>query len=147
MELWCEQILFESSLSSNQSIEQTINESIKREHDLLDELVIEDEQSKNHFIGHDQVPSIDSSNLRMRSPVDMNENVIDYVIEDHVYSKPPTMLLNSLPTNSAATKFDSTSSKIIDKPLNSFDDFALYLNESNAFQNLDPNLYVNSMWI
>jgi len=81
----------------------------------------------------------------MRSLVDMNENVIDYVIEDHVYSKPPTMLLNSLPTNSAATKFDSTSSKIIDKPLNSFDDFALYLNESNAFQNLDPNLYVNSM--
>lgn len=153
VEQWCEQILFNTT-ANQPTIERSVDECFENElhENFIDELVKITEtnqnavQSSDCFIGDDQVSTdlhtdhlINEHGLVNEEP--HTENVSEngsengslnefYVIRDHIYSKPPAMLLNS------------NSSKI-DKPLNSFDDFNLYLSDCNAFQNSNFELYVN----
>ena len=144
IELWCEQILF------NTSANQTTDKELQDE--LLDELYkctsqttttdqlsayqnecnqLSNEQQKvDCFARDDQISlNINTSNLAASFVKQIKEEASNeyYEIEDHIYSKPPP----SLSYNNNQIK--------IERPLN--DVFKLF--ENATFQNLNLDLYVN----
>lgn len=138
IEEWCEQVLF------NSTIDQQSNEDKELQDDFIDELYkcttttdqLQNNETTNCFTRNDKIPTDLNSNhliTDLKNQTDFvkkesNQNRAKnefYRIEDHDYLRPITLNCSTP-----------------DRPLNSIDKFIL-LNENNAFQNSNLDLYVN----
>ena len=159
IELWCEQVLFNSALEQQCAADRAL------QNDFIDELyqgrtttdqlsnqLSTGDESDGSFAGHpqaagstagdDEVPAVvgadDLTSDDLASPAKRHCKeplAIEFYgyVEDHDYLKPPS--------NYIANR-DSLNTLQIDRPLNSIDEF-MQLNELNAFQSSNLDLYVN----
>lgn len=146
IDLWCEQLFNPATEATIESSEMQSNESYSNQ-----EI---DQRSTNCFIRDAKVSTeLNTNNLmsnEFKKMPNVKEEKIEFAdeifgIHDHTYYLKPIANLSSNEQKISLNTFNSLSKdEKVDKPLNSFDDFSLFLNvENNAFQNSNPDLFVN----
>lgn len=166
IELWCEQVLFNSALECavDRELQNDFIDELYQGRTTTDQLSTGDEsdgsfadqpQAADRTAGDDEVPAAihtddlaveiyqgaESDQARPAKRHCKEALAIEFYgyVEDHDYLKAPSNYI----ANYESVSSSSTSNSLqIDKPLNSIDEF-MQLNELNAFQSSNLDLYVN----